>query len=91
MKSQGYRNGPEVSDFALDAILVMSLDISCLAFARSRPAKIRVLLREDAEGNVAFEYDRPATTFGQFRNTEVDRVAANLDAQLRTTLATAAG
>lgn len=54
-------------------------------------APIRVLLREDAEGEVAFEYDRPATTFGQFGNPEVDRVARALDAQLRTTLAAAAG
>jgi hypothetical protein len=54
-------------------------------------APIRVLLREDAEGRVAFEYDSPATTFGQFGNPEVDRVARDLDAQLRTTLAVAAG
>lgn len=54
-------------------------------------APIRVLLREDAEGEVAFEYDRPATTFGQFGNPEVDRVARELDAQLGTTLAAAAG
>jgi hypothetical protein len=53
-------------------------------------APIRVLLREDAEGGVAFEYDRPATTFGQFKNPEVDQVARGLDAQLRTTLAAAA-
>lgn len=54
-------------------------------------APIRVLLREDTEGNVAFEYDRPATTFGQFGNPDVDCVARDLDAQLRTTLAAAAG
>jgi uncharacterized protein (DUF302 family) len=54
-------------------------------------APIRVLLREDADGDVAFEYDRPATTFGQFGKQEVDEVARNLDDQLRTTLAMAAG
>ena len=54
-------------------------------------APIRVLLREDAEGGVAFEYDRPATTFGQFGKHEVDSVAQELDAQLRTVLADAAG
>lgn len=53
-------------------------------------APIRVLLREDAEGGVAFEYDRPATIFGQFERQEVDQVARGLDAQLRTTLAAAA-
>jgi len=54
-------------------------------------APIRVLLREDAEGGVAFEYDRPTTTFGQFSKQEVDSVARELDDQLRTVLADAAG
>ena len=53
-------------------------------------APIRVLLREDAEGVIAFEYDRPASTFGQFRYPEVDAVAAALDEQLRGVLAAAA-
>lgn len=53
-------------------------------------APIRVLLREDAEGTVAFEYDRPATTFGQFGNPDVDSVARDLDDMLRTALAAAA-
>ena len=53
-------------------------------------APIRVLLREDEEGGVAFEYDRPVTTFGQFGNREVDAVAADLDDQLRGALAAAA-
>lgn len=53
-------------------------------------APIRVLLREDAEGGVAFEYDRPATTFGQFGDKEVDVVATALDDQLRGVLAAAA-
>ncbi|TXM89696.1 DUF302 domain-containing protein [Methylobacterium sp. WL30] len=53
-------------------------------------APVRVLLREDAEGRVAFEYDRPATTFGQFGAPEVDGVARDLDEQLRCVLAAAA-
>jgi uncharacterized protein (DUF302 family) len=53
-------------------------------------APIRVLLREDIEGVVAFEYDRPKSTFGQFGNMEVDAVAAALDEQLRGVLAAAA-
>jgi uncharacterized protein (DUF302 family) len=53
-------------------------------------APIRVLLREDTEGVVAFEYDRPKSTFGQFGNMEVDDVAAALDEQLRGVLAAAA-
>jgi uncharacterized protein (DUF302 family) len=53
-------------------------------------APIRVLLREDAEGGVAFEYDRPVSTFGQFENPQVDRVADEFDELLRSTLAAAA-
>ncbi len=54
-------------------------------------APIRVLLREDAEGRVAFEYDRPVTTCGRFEKPEVDGVASGLDDQLRSALAVAAG
>ncbi|MGV7029646.1 DUF302 domain-containing protein [Methylobacterium symbioticum] len=53
-------------------------------------APIRVLLREDAVGGVAFEYDRPASTFGQFGNPQVDAVAGGLDDLLRSVLAAAA-
>jgi len=49
-------------------------------------APIRVLLREDANGITAFEYDRPASTFGQFDNEEIDNVAQQLDSDLRATL-----
>jgi uncharacterized protein (DUF302 family) len=42
-------------------------------------APIRVLLREDSDGVVAFEYDRPASVFGQFGDDEVDIVARQLD------------
>ncbi|MGW1209170.1 DUF302 domain-containing protein [Streptomyces sp. NPDC002499] len=41
-------------------------------------APIRVLLRE-IQGEVAFEYDRPSTVFGQFGDAEVDKVTADLD------------
>ncbi len=54
-------------------------------------APIRVLLREDDQGGVAFEYDRPASTFGQFGNGQVDQVARDLDHQLWSTLTAAAG
>ena len=53
-------------------------------------APIRVLLREDDEGHVAFEYDRPVSTFGQFGNPQVDGVAGKLDERLRTVLTAAA-
>lgn len=54
-------------------------------------APIRVLLREDEDGGVAFEYDRPASVFGQFGNNEVDAVAQQLDRDLRALLEAAAG
>ncbi len=53
-------------------------------------APIRVLLREDSEGGVAFEYDRPASVFGQFGDEEVDRVARQLDSNLQSKLEEAA-
>ncbi len=53
-------------------------------------APIRVLLREDAEGGVAFEYDRPASVFGQFDSDEVDAVAQQLDRDLQAVLEAAA-
>lgn len=49
-------------------------------------APIRVLLREDGNGMAAFEYDRPFSTFGQFGNDEVDKIAHQLDDDLRTVL-----
>jgi uncharacterized protein (DUF302 family) len=53
-------------------------------------APIRVLLRESPEGEVAFEYDRPLSTFGQFGNENVDMVARKLDENLENVLKKAA-
>lgn len=49
-------------------------------------APIRVLLREDSGGVVAFEYDRPVSTFGQFGDNDVDIVARQLDQDLQSAL-----
>jgi hypothetical protein len=54
-------------------------------------APIRVLLRESPDGEVAFEYDRPVSTFGQFDDDNVDIVAQKLDENLRDVLEKAAG
>lgn len=54
-------------------------------------APVRVLLREDDDGTVAFEFDRPASTFGQFGDNRVDPVARQLDQDLHAALRTAAG
>jgi uncharacterized protein (DUF302 family) len=53
-------------------------------------APIRVLLREEANGAVAFEYDRPISTFGQLYDRTVDEVARQLDHDLQAVLAAAA-
>lgn len=49
-------------------------------------APIRVLLREDANGVTAFEYDRPLSVFGQFGNHPIDAVARKLDEDLQAAL-----
>jgi uncharacterized protein (DUF302 family) len=49
-------------------------------------APIRVLLREDSDGSVAFEYDRPVSVFGQFGDEKVNAVAVELDEELQSTL-----
>jgi hypothetical protein len=53
-------------------------------------APIRVLLRESPEGEVAFEYDRPVSIFGQFGDEMVDRVDRKLDENLKDALLRAA-
>ncbi len=53
-------------------------------------APIRVLLRESTDGGSAFEYDRPASTFGQFHDVSVDSVATKLDQDLENVLQIAA-
>ncbi|MBX5473166.1 MAG: DUF302 domain-containing protein [Acetobacteraceae bacterium] len=53
-------------------------------------APVRVLLREAAEGDVAFEFDRPLSLFGQFQDGDVDPVARQLDENLRSVLQQAA-
>ncbi len=53
-------------------------------------APIRVLLLESPEGKVTFEYDRPASTFGQFGDKSVDFVARKLDENLGDVLEKAA-
>jgi hypothetical protein len=45
-----------------------------------------VLLREDSDGGVAFEYDGPASVFGQFGDEEVEMVARQLDQDLQSVL-----
>ena len=53
-------------------------------------APVRVLLYENAAGHGTFEYDSPATAFGQFGDQHVAEVARELDAALRRVLQQAA-
>ncbi|QRM33591.1 DUF302 domain-containing protein [Microvirga sp. VF16] len=53
-------------------------------------APIRILLHEDSDGLVAFEYDRPTSVFGQFGDDHVDGVARQLDQDLQSALEAAA-
>jgi Domain of unknown function DUF302 len=53
-------------------------------------APLRVLLYEDDSGQVAFEYDRPSSLFGQFGDQRVTAVARELDASLERVLIDAA-
>jgi uncharacterized protein (DUF302 family) len=45
-------------------------------------APLRVLVYEDADSKLQVEYDLPSTLFGQFRNSQVDAVAKELDDKL---------
>jgi len=53
-------------------------------------APLRVVLYENEDGRVAFEYDRPSSLFGQFGDERVTEVARELDAKLETVLIKAA-
>jgi len=47
-------------------------------------APLRMVVYEDAKGGTTFEYDKPSTMFGQFRNAEIDKVAKSLDDRIST-------
>jgi uncharacterized protein (DUF302 family) len=51
---------------------------------------LRVVLYENEDGRVVFEYDRPSSLFGQFGDERVTAVARELDANLESVLIKAA-
>jgi uncharacterized protein (DUF302 family) len=53
-------------------------------------APLRVVLYDNEDGRVVFEYDRPSSLFGQFGDERVTAVARELDAGLERVLANAA-
>ncbi len=64
--------------------------MTCHQLSAGLYAPLRVYLRESPEGEVAFEYDRPVSLFGQFGDPDVDTIAKDLDALLERTLRAAA-
>jgi len=54
-------------------------------------APLRLLLYEDAEGRVLFEYDLPSSLFGQFGDERVTATGRELDAELEQVLEEAGG
>jgi hypothetical protein len=54
-------------------------------------APLRIILLEDAEGRVLFEYDLPSSLFGQFGDDRVAAVGYELDAELEAALSLAGG
>lgn len=54
-------------------------------------APLTVLIYEKTPGSVRVEYDLPSTTFGQFRDPDIDKVAAVLDTKLYALLLKSAG
>jgi Domain of unknown function DUF302. len=45
-------------------------------------APLRIVLYENRQGTATFEYDRPSTLFGQYRNDRVTEVARELDRKI---------
>ena len=49
-------------------------------------APLRVVLYEDGNGNLIFEYDKPSSQFGQFEEQHVSEVSRGLDLALERAL-----
>ena len=54
-------------------------------------APLRIILLEDADGRVFFEFDLPSSLFGQFGDERVAAVGRELDAELEAVLMQAGG
>jgi uncharacterized protein (DUF302 family) len=51
-------------------------------FSAALYAPLRLNVYENANGGTTFEYDKPSTQFGQFRNSDIDKIAHSLDDNL---------
>jgi uncharacterized protein (DUF302 family) len=54
-------------------------------------APLRVVLYEDEQGRVMFEYEQPSSLFGQYGDERVTQVGRELDDELEQVLLDAAG
>jgi uncharacterized protein (DUF302 family) len=62
--------------------VVAAARMTKLNFGAALYAPLRLNVYENAQGGTTFEYDRPSTQFGQFHNTDIDKVAQSLDDHL---------
>jgi uncharacterized protein (DUF302 family) len=51
-------------------------------FSAALYAPLRLNVYENANGGTTFEYDKPSTQFGQFRNADIDKIAQSLNDRL---------
>lgn len=62
--------------------VVAAAQMTKLNFSAALYAPLRLNVYENAHGGTTFEYDKPSTQFGQFHNSEIDKVAQSLDDHL---------
>ena len=62
--------------------VLMSTEMTKLNSAASLYAPLRIVLYANEGGGTTVEYDLPSSLFGQFKDPEIDKVAAVLDERL---------
>lgn len=71
--------------------VLVSTQMTRHALAAGLYAPLRVVLFENDKGTATFEYDRPSTLFGQYKDARVTAVSRELDQSIYDTLTRAAG
>ncbi|MDQ1453216.1 MAG: hypothetical protein QOK38_3082 [Acidobacteriaceae bacterium] len=62
--------------------VVAAAQMTKLNFSAALYAPLRLNVYGNAHGGTTFEYDKPSTQFGQFHNSDIDKVAQSLDDHL---------
>jgi uncharacterized protein (DUF302 family) len=62
--------------------VVAAAQMTKLNFSAALYAPLRLNVYANANGGTTFEYDKPSTQFGQFRNADIDKIAQSLDDHL---------